>query len=114
MLVAVQYMGAVLLYGKAVDPRTIPVRILNPAEHADSFKEGIHWVDEPIDYARKLGHVTDHEEDLLGPSSDAPSATMDEEFSDEDASPTVDDVDHEFGEGLDVMTDGPYEEFEED
>lgn len=71
------------MYGKAVDPETIGIKIVDPQEAADAFQAGVHHVPDTLDFLRSIGHLTENEEDLIGPRDDnVPSATMEEEFAD--------------------------------
>jgi len=80
-------MSLVTRNGVNTDPTTIPVLALDPDEKPDSFAEGIHYAEDTMDFLRKIGHLTEREEDLVGEAL--------ESF----ASPTLDD---EFGEGSEM------------
>ena len=86
-------MWAVRVQGQAVDPLQIPINVVDPDSRADGFLEGVHFVPDTIDYIRDIGHLAEKEEDLIGERPDSsPSATLDEEFAENEDSP-LDDLD---------------------
>lgn len=97
-------MWAVRVKGQAVDPMKIPIGVVDPDTYADGFQEGVHFVPDTIDYIRDIGHLAESEEELIGERPDSgPSATLDEEFSEDPDSP-LDDLDSDDGAGMDGMT----------
>ena len=90
--------------GKTADPETIGIKIEDPHEAADAFQSGVHHVPETLDYLSSIGHLTENEEDLIGPrDDDVPSATMEEEFNDTSPDPLEGPFDNEEEDNLEVM-----------
>lgn len=95
-------MHTVTMQGQATDPLKIPIVVVDPDTHADAFAEGVHYCQDTIDYIRDIGHLCEREEDLIGDRQEGvPSATLEEEFSEDRDSP-LDDLDTDISGGADM------------
>ena len=95
-------MWAVHMQGQAADPLEIPIRVVDPETYADGFQEGVHYVQDTIDYIRDIGHLCEREEDLIGERQEGvPSATLEEEFPEDQNSP-LDNLDEDLAGGADM------------